>query len=176
MTKGSGLAFCTDILTTLAPSISLPRICKKRESFAPSLANQIALTDLAVEKDALDVGGEYLQTVTLKTLPEGMTFASMADYLCKLPFEFELSQSIRLLEQKGEVDKLKIKRRVSHAFAVGGKMTELEAEAQFDDTEALLREVLGSGEKILGASLTFHCARQRQKSSGREGQRSSHGL
>ena len=123
--------------------------------FGISLSSQLAVTDLTVGKDALKIGDYFFQAVTLKNLPESSTHVAMIDHLLKLSFPFWLSQNIQFPEQKSELAKLQVKRRIAHSFSTSNKMADLEAESQLDDTEALLRELLGSNEKIVSCGLTL---------------------
>ena len=123
--------------------------------FTPSLASQLALTDLGTGDEFLKIGNYFFQAVTLKSLPEHSTYAAMVDHLLKLSFPFWLSQNIRTPDQKAELAGLQLKRRIAHSFSSSGKLTDLEAESRLDDTEALLRELLGSNEKIVSCGLTL---------------------
>ena len=101
----------------------------KEGTFVSPLASQLAMTDLSVGRDALKIGDYYFKAVTLKSLPESITYASMGILLLKLPFPFWLSQNISILEQKRELEKLQIGRRLANSFASGENLSDLEVES-----------------------------------------------
>ena len=80
--------------------------------FAPSLANQILLTDIGIYDDCIKCGDYLFRVITMKTLPEEQTHAAMVNALTGLPFHFWLSQNIHIHKQKLEVDKLQMQRRL----------------------------------------------------------------
>lgn len=125
------------------------------DPFADSLAQQLCLTDLEVHPRGLKIGGKLARIVSLKTLPEGETFASMINALLKLPFPFEISQTIHIPDQKAELEKLQIQRRLAHSMAAGAKnVRDLESEAQLNDLESLIEELLSGSEKIVYSDLS----------------------
>lgn len=119
--------------------------------FASSFSSQLLLSDLHVHKDSIQIGKYYFRTLTLKNLPEGYSFASMVDGLLKgLPFHFWLSQSIEILDQKKEMEKLQLARRLAHSMASGAKnVSDLESESKLHHLESLISELLEGSQKIV---------------------------
>ncbi|MBF0299772.1 MAG: ATP-binding protein, partial [Oligoflexia bacterium] len=100
------------------------------------------------------IGDYYFQVITLKTLPE-ITYATMIEHLLKMPFNFWLSVSIEMLDQKKEMDRLKLKRRVTHSFSnEGSQLKDLESESKIGHLESLITELLESTEKIVSTDVT----------------------
>ena len=123
--------------------------------WAASLSEQLALSDLEVERDCLKIGGPYFKAITLKIPPEGMTYAAMVDNLTKLPFHFWLSQNIEILRQSQEQEALQLKRRVAFAMASGGQnVSDMESESKLGDIEGLLRELMEGSERLLQTNFT----------------------
>lgn len=131
-------------------SIGLPNIQPSLKSFGLSLVQQLCLTDLEVHPKGLKIGDTLTRVISLKTLPERETFASMINSLLKLPFPFELSQTVHVPDQKSELDKLQVQRRLAHSMAAGAKnVRDLESEAQLNDLEILIEELLAGSEKVV---------------------------
>lgn len=125
------------------------------DSFADSLAEQICLTDLEVHPKGVKIGDALARVISLKTLPEKETFASMVDTLLKLPFPFEISQTIQVPDQRKEQEKLSVQRRLAHSMAAGSKnVRDLESEAQLHDLETLIEEIISGSEKIVYSDLS----------------------
>lgn len=128
---------------------------RENSLFPQSLCDQIQLTDLFIHKDYLQVGNYLFRTITLKTLPEE-THASVIDRLLKLPFHFWLSQSIEILDQKKEYDRLQLKRRLTHSMAAApGNVSDMESESRLSHIEGLISELLESSERIIASELTL---------------------
>ncbi|MFP5519914.1 MAG: TraC family protein [Bdellovibrionia bacterium] len=124
--------------------------------FGLSLAQQLCLTDLEIHPKGLKIGESLARVISLKTLPERETFASMVGGLLKLPFPFEISQTIHIPEQKSELDKLQVQRRLAHSMAAGAKnVRDLESEAQLTDLETLIEELLSGSEKVVYSDLSL---------------------
>ena len=117
---------------------------------AQSLVSQLVLTDAEVKRDAIQIGDHFFRVLTLKTLPEGKTVASMVDEFTKLPFHFWVSQNITILNQRKEIEKLELSRRVAHSMARGAKnVSDLESESKLSQIEELLQELLDGSERIV---------------------------
>ena len=124
-------------------------------SFSNSLAEQLCLTDLEVHPKSVKIGDTFAKVITLKTLPEHQTFASMIDTLLKLPFPFEITQSVQIPDQRKEQEKLSIQRRLAHSMAAGSKnVRDIESEAQLNDLETLIEEIVSGSEKIIYSDLS----------------------
>lgn len=122
--------------------------------FRESLADQICLTDLEIHPKGVKLGHQYARVISLKTLPERETFASMVDSLLKLPFPFEISQSVQVPDQRKEQEKLSVQRRIAHSMAAGSKnVRDLESEAQLRDLETLIEEIISGSEKVVYSAL-----------------------
>lgn len=127
----------------------------RNEAFPQSVADQVLLSDVLVHSESIQINEEHLKCVSLKTLPEGQSMIGMIRPLLSLPFSFEISQTIKISDQKKEIDKLHMQRRVTHSFASGsGKMSDLESESKLGHIEDLIRELLEGSEKIVSSSLT----------------------
>ena len=124
-----------------------------RESVGPlaqPIASQITLTDMEVKRDAIRLGDQYFRVLTLKTLPEGKTMAAMVEEFTKLPFHFWMSQNVAILNQRKEIEKLELGRRVAHSMASGAKnVSDLESESKLSHIEELLRELLDGSERLV---------------------------
>ena len=132
--------------------IATPRLREPEyDIFCEPLNSQAVLTDIHVHKDRLELGGLSLRTISLKTLPEGETWASMVDGLLKsLPFHFWVSQTTEIGDQKQETDKLQLSRRLANAMAGGSNgVTDLESESKLRHTEELLSELLEGSQKVV---------------------------
>ena len=83
----------------------VPVLKKMDDLFSESLSSQLVMTDLLSNKEGIELGKYRFKTITLKSLPEGQSFASMIDSFTKLPFHFWLSQNIHILDQAKEKTK-----------------------------------------------------------------------
>jgi type IV secretory pathway VirB4 component len=128
-------------------------IAKMRDStgaLAQSLVSQLLLTDTDVNRNAVRIGDKFFRVLTLKTLPEGRTVAGMVDEFTKLPFHFWISQNISILNQRKEIEKLELGRRVAHSMASGAKnVADLESESKLSHIEELLRDLLDGSERLV---------------------------
>lgn len=131
-------------------------VTETQDSLLPtSLADQCCLTDLAVYRDHLKSGDYLFRVLTLKTLPEGQSYASMMEPFLKLPFHFWLSQVVQVYDQKRELEKLQLQRRLAHSMASGaGHVSDLESENKLGHIEGLIQELLEGSEKIVSIDLT----------------------
>lgn len=124
--------------------------------FSASLSEQLCLTDLEIHPQSIKLGQIFSRVVSLKTLPEKETFASMIDVLLKLPFPFEISQTIHIPDQRKEQEKLSVQRRLAHSMAAGSKnIRDIESEAQLHDLETLIEEIISGSEKIVYSDLSL---------------------
>jgi conjugal transfer ATP-binding protein TraC len=115
-----------------------------------TLSDQIILSDMSVDKNAILVGDLKFRVLTLAILPEGKTHAAMIENFTKLPFHFWISQNLKTLNQKKELSKLELSRRVARSMASGSKnVSDIESEAQFEQIENLTRELHEGSEKIV---------------------------
>lgn len=138
-----------------AEEIGAPSMRDPLEALAPSLAGQLAMTDLSVHQDHLELGTYKFRAVSLNLLPEGETFASMVDRLTKLPFHFWISQNIKTLDQKKEIERLELSRRIAHSMVAGSNnVSDLESESKYGHIEELLRELMNGSERLVSMSLT----------------------
>lgn len=132
--------------------------CKFRESNSfldPSISEQLTLTDLAWDKDSINIGDYKFRTISLALLPEGQTFASMGNIFSSVPFHFWISQSIHLLDQAKEKSSLELKRRIAHSMASGSQnVSDLESENKLGQIEGLLSNLLECSEKLLSSDFT----------------------
>ena len=126
--------------------LKVPRFDPKAD-----FSSQFVLTDLSVGKDYLKMGKYLFRTLTLKGLPEGESYASMVEgFLKSLPFHFWATQNIEILNQKKEIDKLQLQRRLANSMAKGAtNLSDLESESTLQHTEELLAELMEGSEKIV---------------------------
>ncbi len=119
-------------------------------SFDHTLSDQVVLSDLIVDKDSVTSGGLKFRVVTLALLPEGNTHSAMIEEFTKLPFHFWICQNIKILDQKNELRKLELNRRVAHSMASGSKnVSDIESESRLQQIESLIRELHEGSEKIV---------------------------
>ncbi len=139
-----------------ADKVGYPKFDLESETpFYQPLAEQLVLSDVILKSDGLQINEDYLKCLTLKTLPEAQSLIGMVKPLLELPFAYEISQTIKICEQKKEVDRLHVQRRITHSFASGsGKMSDLESESKLGHIEELIRELLEGSEKIVSSSFT----------------------
>ncbi len=117
---------------------------------AQSVTSQLVLTDTEVKRNAIQIGDHFFRVLTLKTLPEGRTMAAMVDEFTKLPFHFWVSQNISILNQRKEIEKLELNRRVAHSMASGAKnVSDIESESKLSHIEELLRELMEGSERLV---------------------------
>ena len=118
----------------------------------PSVSEQLTLTDFIWDKSSITLGDYMFRTLSLATLPEGQTFAAMANMLSAVPFHFWLNQNIHLLDQAREKSKLEMKRRIAHSMASGSKnVSDLDSENKLGQIEGLLGNLLEGSEKLVSA-------------------------
>jgi conjugal transfer ATP-binding protein TraC len=125
------------------------------QAFYEPLSQQFTLTDVEVYRNHIRIGDHFIRLVTLKTLPEGQSYASMVEPFLKLPFYFWVSQTITIHDQKKEVEKLQLQRRLAHSMASGAtNVSDLESESKLSHIEELLGELLEGSEKIVSADFS----------------------
>lgn len=135
-------------------SIGTPILRNPLEPLNPSLGEQLALTNISVSKESLDVGGQKFRAITLNLLPEGETYASIIEGLLKIPFYFWISQNIRTLEQRKEIDVLERKRRIATSMAAGSNnVSDIESESKLSNIEDLLREIMSGSERLISSDI-----------------------
>ncbi len=133
-----------------ASDIGVPTYRNPLEPLAPSLGGQLALTDMTVAERHLEVGNLFFRVVTLGLLPEGETYAAMVDALTKLPFHFWISQNIATHDQRKEIEKLELLRRIASSMASGSKnVSDIESESKLSSLEDLLRELMNGSERLV---------------------------
>lgn len=137
-----------------AESIGAPILRNPIEPLAPSIGSQIALTDISVSEKHLEIGDLFFRVVTLGILPEGTTFASMVETLTKLPFHFWISQNIGTLDQRKEIEKLELSRRIANSMASGSNnVSDIESESRLSQVEELLQELMTGSERLVSSDL-----------------------
>ena len=111
--------------------------------------NELLFSDLILQEKDIYYDEFYHRILTLKTLPE-YTSSTLISKLINLPESFSLFFHIKVPDQQKELSLLQMKRRMAHSMSLShnGRVTDLESEAQTNDTEELLREVIETGQKI----------------------------
>lgn len=136
--------------------LGTPFIRDQDALFSEPLYQQLCATDIAINHDGLRQGKYFFKTITLKTLPEGMTYSGMIDSLTKLPYHYWILQNIKPLDQGKEKSKLGIKRRIAHAMSSGSKnISDIESETNFSSLDDLLRELTEGSEKLISFDLNI---------------------
>lgn len=133
-----------------AETLGVPALRDSVGPLSQSIVSQLLLTDAEVKRNAIQMGDSFFRVLTLKTLPEGKTVAAMVDEFTKLPFHFWISQNLTILNQRKEIEKLELSRRVAHSMASGAKnVSDLESESKLSQIEELLRELLEGSERLV---------------------------
>ncbi len=136
--------------------IGSPSLKNPLEPLAPSLNAQLALTDVSVAPRHLEIGDRKFRVITLGLLPDGETVSAMIENLTRLPFHFWLSQNMKTLEQKKEVEKLELSRRIANSMASGSKnVSDIESESSLSQLEDLLRELMAGSERVISTDLNI---------------------
>lgn len=108
-------------------------------------SDSLSLSDLNLSKNYLEIDSTLFTFVNLKSLPDTNTFASMVENFLHLPFDFLLTQNFKAGKKKEEVDKLKLKRKLTNSFSSNEhNITDIDSESKLDDMESLLKDLLGS--------------------------------
>ena len=110
---------------------------------------QLVFSDYIQGYDSFFADGLHHRVLTLKTMPEE-THAALISRMTELPFHYWLDVHVKVPEQSKELSDLQAKRRMAHSMSAStnGRATDLESEAQLSSTEELLRELIGTGQKI----------------------------
>lgn len=134
--------------------IGLPVLRSNSDAFAPLVSEQLALTNISVSENHLGSDGYLFRVVTLGLLPDGATFASMIEMLTHLSFHYHLSQNIKTLDQKKEIDGFELKRRIANSMASGSNnVSDIENESKLTHIEDLLRDVMAGSERVIHSDL-----------------------
>ncbi len=132
--------------------VGSPHYREPKALFDPSVSEQLTLTDFTWNKDAISMGGYQFRTISLATLPEGQTFAAMVNAFSTVPFHFWISQSIHLLNQRGEKASLELKRRIAYSMASGSQnVSDLDSENKLGQIEGLLSHLIEGSEKLVSS-------------------------
>lgn len=135
-------------------TIGNPTLRETSEPLVASLSSQVCLTDISVSEKHLSIGNLEFRVVTMGLLPEGQTFASMIEALTSLPFHFWISQNIHSLDQRKEISKLELMRRVASSMASGSQnVSDIESESKLSSLEDLLREIMNGSERLVACDL-----------------------
>jgi type-IV secretion system protein TraC len=122
---------------------------------APNFSEQVSLTDTSYSKGHIEIGKNKFRVITLGILPEGVTYSAMIHEFTKLPFHFWLSQGINIEDQKKEIEKLQLQRRIAHSMASGSKnVSDIESESKLGQIEDLIKELLDGSEKLVSMNLS----------------------
>lgn len=119
------------------------------ESSISSPRSQLVFGDLVLDQNDFILDQMKTRVLTLKTLPE-MTIAGMMDGFLRFPFHYDLIFSIKVADQAAEMSRIQQKRRMAHSLSQtkGGQISDLESESRLSDTEALIRELIDTGQRI----------------------------
>lgn len=116
---------------------------------------QLVFGDLILGYEQFTLDSNHHRIITLKTLPE-VTFAGQLSTFLRMPFHYDLVLAFEVPSQADEMAKLQQKRKMAHSLAVtsGNKASDLESETKLSSTEELIRELLGTGQRIYAAQLS----------------------
>lgn len=116
---------------------------------------QMVFGDLILGYEQFTLDSNHHRIITLKTLPE-VTFAGQLSTFLRMPFHYDLVLSFDVPSQADEMAKLQQKRKMAHSLAVtsGNKASNIESETKLNSTEELIRELLGTGQRIYAAQLS----------------------
>lgn len=117
---------------------------------------QLTFGDLILGFDQFTLDSHHHRIITLKTLPEA-TFAGQLSTFLRMPFHYDLMLSFEIPNQSDEMSKLNQKRKMAHSLAMtsGNKVSDLESETKLSSTEELIRELLGTGQRIYAAQMSL---------------------
>jgi type-IV secretion system protein TraC len=117
---------------------------------------RLCFGDLVLGFDQFTLDAHYHRVISLKTLPETTYAGQFAGFL-KFPFHYVLTLTVDVPDQSKELTLLQQKRRMAHSMSVthGGRASDLESETKLSSTEELLRELLGTGQRIYSAQLAI---------------------
>ncbi|MBS1958988.1 MAG: ATP-binding protein [Bdellovibrionales bacterium] len=117
---------------------------------------QLVFGDLILGFEQFTLDSHHHRVITLKTLPE-VTFAGQLSTFLRLPFHYDLILSFEVPSQADEMAKLQQKRKMAHSLAMtsGNKASDLESETKLNSTEELIRELLGTGQRIYAAQMSL---------------------
>lgn len=134
----------------------VPSYRPENNLFSPNFTEQILLSDASFSKGVIEIGNLKLKVITLSLLPEGVTYSAMIQNLVKLPFYFYLTQGIKIEDQKREIEKLQVQRRIAHSMASGSKnVSDIESESKLGQIEELIRDLLEGSEKLVSMDLSI---------------------
>jgi conjugal transfer ATP-binding protein TraC len=137
-------------------NLGAPKLRNSLEAMAPTISDQLALTDISVSEKWLEIGNLKFRAISQSLLPEGTTYASMIEGLLQLPFHFWLSQNIQTLKQQKEIEGLELKRRIANSMANGSNnVTDIESESKLSSIEDLLRDVMTGSERLISSDLNI---------------------
>lgn len=135
-------------------NIGVPDLKGLDNPFAPSVNEQLCLSDLEVHRNFVRVGETLVRVISLGILPEGETYPTMIENLTSVPFHFQLSQTIQISDPKKEMEKLGVQRKLTHSMASGNNnLSDLESESKLSDIEELMNELLEGSEKLVQVDL-----------------------
>ncbi|MCI5072650.1 TraC family protein [bacterium] len=132
----------------------LDKVQRAQYNTAGDFVSQLTLTDLHVSKDNVELGRLKFRTISLHTLPEGVSTASMVQSILKLPFHCWISHTIEIPTQKKEMEKMAVHRRLAHSMANGSNgVRDLESENKLNQIESLSKDLLEGTEKLVNCSM-----------------------
>lgn len=148
-------SLCFDYLNLdRSSSIGEAKLRNTSGLFEASFSSQLCLSDVTINNDHLKIGNKLMRAITLKTLPDGFTYSSMIEELCKLDFHLWISQISKILNQETEKETLQLKRRLANAMAFGNKVSDIESESKLGQIEHLITELIEGTEKLVLMDLT----------------------
>lgn len=137
-------------------NLGSPKYRDENFYLSPDFKEQISLTDISFSKDHLEIGKKKFRVITLGLLPEGVTHAAMIHNFTKLPFHFWLSQEVMIEDQKKELERLQLQRRIAHSMASGSKnVSDIESESKLGQIEELIKELLDGSEKLVSMNMSL---------------------
>jgi type IV secretory pathway VirB4 component len=116
------------------------------------LSEAISLTDFIESRKGISLGRTQVRIGTLKALPKE-SYPGLMTYLASEAHEFVIVNTILVLSQTKEKERLSRKQKFASGMASGNSVRNLTAESILEDTEETL-SALVAGEKLFASS--FH--------------------
>lgn len=138
----------------------------KLNTYDPTnIRDQLAMSDLILDRHGFSINNRYFRVITIKTLPD-ITYAAMSSCLLNLPIGTRYYMTSKKLDQNAEIEKLQTSRRIAFSMSQkgGNSVRDIESENKLNDLEGLLEEVLNSGERVFDASFQFVVSADTEKS------------
>ncbi|GIL16319.1 MAG: hypothetical protein BroJett040_00700 [Oligoflexia bacterium] len=136
------------------PQVRSPNEDNDEKLSQPELAvssprSQLVFGDLVLDRNDFILDQKRTRVFSLKSLPE-VTVAGMMDGFLRFPLHYDLMMTVKVADQAKEVATLQQRRRMAHSLsqAQGGRVSDIESETRLSDTEATIRDIIETGQRI----------------------------